>query len=437
MNYGRVGDNLPSPEKVAELLISQGISQIKLYDADPTVLRALSNTGINVVVTLPNELLTAAASRPAFAQSWIKKNVAFWLPKTQISAIAVGNEVFASPLANNITSALVPAMNNILQALIDLNLDQSVKISSPMALTALQNSYPPSAGSFKAELAGSVIVPMLDLLRKSDSYLMVNAYPFFAYSANSGDISLDFALFRPNSGNKDPANGLVYLSLLDAQMDAVYAAMAALGFGDLRLVVSETGWPSKGDESEIGASPENAAAYNGNLARRILAGDCGTPARQNTELNVYLFGLFNEDSKPGPTSERNYGLFYPNLEKVYDVAFKAEGRVTIRDQVEGDVATWCVADVAAAAERLEAALDYACGEGGADCRGIQPEEECFEPNTLPAHASYAFNSYYQKNGRALGSCDFNGVAIVVNRPPGELSFPLSLSPILCAIFYGF
>nr|CAD1827069.1 unnamed protein product [Ananas comosus var. bracteatus] len=105
VNYGRVANNLPPPPKVVELLKSQGITQVKLYDADPGVLRAFAGSGIRVVVALPNELLAAAASRPGYALGWVQRNVAAYYPATQIAAVAVGNEVFASP--RNLTALLV------------------------------------------------------------------------------------------------------------------------------------------------------------------------------------------------------------------------------------------------------------------------------------------------------------------------------------------
>jgi exo-beta-1,3-glucanase (GH17 family) len=439
VNYGRVANNLPNPA---------------------------------VVVALPNEQLAAAASRPSYALLWVRRNVAAYYPATQIHGIAVGNEVFAS--AKNVTAQLVPAMTNVHAALARLGLDNAVKVSSPIALTALASSYPSSAGAFREDLAQAVMKPMLDFLAQTGSYLMVNAYPFFAYSGNAGDISLDYALFRPNAGVLDPGNGLKYYSLLDAQLDAVFAAVSKLGnYNGVRVVVSETGWPSKGDANEAGASAANAAAYNGNLARRVLSGNAGTPRRPDADIDVYLFALFNENQKPGPTSERNYGVFYPNQQKVYDVDFVlggggspasgggSQGNGGLGWQENGGpisgsgststsgnppsgvkVATgeaWCVANAMVGEQRLQAALDYACGPGGADCKAIQPGAACFEPNTMVTHASYAFNDYYQRKGRSIGTCDFAGAAYVVNQAPSKQLPPLIFSschfrPRLCFFF---
>ncbi|XP_033144616.1 glucan endo-1,3-beta-glucosidase 12 isoform X1 [Brassica rapa] len=434
VNYGRIADNLPAPEKVVELLKSQGINRVKLFDTDKTVLTALANSGIKVVVSLPNENLTAAAADQSYTDKWVQENVKKYTPATDIEAIAVGNEVFVDP--KNTTKYLVAAMTNVQSSLVKFNLDKSVKISSPIALSALANSYPPSAGSFKPDLIEPVIKPMLDLLRKTSSHLMVNAYPFFAYAANADKIPLDYALFRENAGNVDSGNGLKYNSLFDAQIDAVYAAMAAVGFNDVKLVVTETGWPSAGDENEIGAGSANAAAYNGGLVKRVLTGN-GTPLKPNEPLNVYLFALFNENQKTGPTSERNYGLFYPNENKVYDVPFSAtvtpvsDSKVKVPVNTPSHVGqTWCVANGKTTREKLQEALDYACGEGGADCRSIQKGATCYDPESLEAHASYAFNSYYQKNARGVGTCNFGGAAYVVSQPPSTHSILFFLKIII-------
>ncbi|KAJ1698388.1 hypothetical protein LUZ63_006900 [Rhynchospora breviuscula] len=442
VNYGRVADNLPSPESVVQLLKTNNITHIKMYDANSEVLKALAGSGIKVTIMMPNQLLQTTAKSTVFAAWWVQYNVAAYYPSTNIQAIAVGNEVFADP--TNLTFYLVPAMINVQAALVKANLDKAIKVSSPIALTALQSSYPPSAGAFRPDLAQPVMMPMLQFLRKTGSYLMVNAYPFFAYEANSNDISLDYALFKPNAGVLDSGSGLTYYSLLDAQIDAVAYAMSALNYDDVHISISETGWPSEGDANEIGANVVNAAAYVGNLIERVVSGTCGTPKRPKCDMDVYLFALFNENQKPGPTSERNYGMFYPNEQKVYDVDFvlgnsnssstrnnNGNGNSTNNGNSSGNNSstgkgeTWCVADPSAGKEKLQTALDFACGGGEADCTAIQPGAACYEPDTVEAHASYAFNSYYQKNGREQWTCDFGGAAYVVSQAPkiGKCTLP--------------
>ncbi|XP_031476947.1 uncharacterized protein LOC116248346 isoform X2 [Nymphaea colorata] len=91
--------------------------------------------------------------------------------------------------------------------------------------------------------------------------------------------------------------------------------------------------------------------------------------------------------------------------------------------------TWCVARSSMDNTSLQAALDYACGVGGADCSPISSDGLCFLPNTLQAHASYAMNSYYQRSGHGPTSCDFSGAGVIAMTDPsyGSCVYPSSAS----------
>ncbi|XP_030506016.2 uncharacterized protein LOC115720944 [Cannabis sativa] len=93
----------------------------------------------------------------------------------------------------------------------------------------------------------------------------------------------------------------------------------------------------------------------------------------------------------------------------------------------GSGQAWCIAKSGSSETALQSALDYACGSG-ADCSQIQQSGACYNPNTLQNHASFAFNSYYQKNP-APTSCDFGGTATLVNANPstGSCVYPTSSS----------
>lgn len=71
---------------------------------------------------------------------------------------------------------------------------------------------------------------------------------------------------------------------------------------------------------------------------------------------------------------------------------------------------WCVAKPTVPDPIIQEAMDYACGSG-AECDSILPSGACYHPNTVLAHASFAFNSYWQQN-KATG-----GTATIITRDP--------------------
>jgi len=316
INYGQIANDLPDPTRVAGLLQSMNVNKVKLYDADPRVLTAFANTGVEFIIAVGNENLQTMAASPAAARQWVATHVQPYIPATRVTCVTVGNEVFSST-DTVMMSSLLPAMKAVYAALGDLGLGSQVTVSSAHSVNVLATSFPPSSGAFREDLA-EYIQPILDFHGQTGSPFLINAYPFFAYKANPGSVSLPYVLFEPNPGMRDPNTNLSYDNMLYAQIDAVYAAMKAMGHTDVGVRISETGWPSKGDDDETGATVQNAAAYNGNLMQRIAMNQ-GTPLKPNVPIDVYVFALFNEDMKPGPTSERNYGLFYPNGSPVYAI----------------------------------------------------------------------------------------------------------------------
>lgn len=452
INYGRIADNLPPPSEAVVLMQRMGIGNVKIFDSDPQVLSALAHTGLQVAIAVTNEELPGIAASQAAADQWVQSRVTPYYPATLINFINVGNEVLSSnPVNQTLWYELVPAMQNIYSSLIKFNLKDRIKVTTSSALNTLSSSYPPSAGCFREEIAASIMQPMLQFLFQTRSYFFVNVYPYLTWSANSQQIPLQYALLEANSESSVQDGQLQYYDLLDAQLDAVASAIAKLGYPRVRLAISETGWPTKGDEDEAGANVANAMAYNQRLVKKMLAyPPIGTPLRPRTFIPTYIFALFNENLKPGPTTERNWGLLYPNGEAVYAMdlterggaGYAVSGRegVTTDASKEGNGSSsgeqpqrrrqggggvWCVAKPQASSAALQAGLDYACGVSASFCRAIQPQQPCFHPDTPASHASYAFHSYWLSMKPHGGTCDFGGAAFLTSHNPsyGSCEYP--------------
>eukprot|EP00249_Psilotum_nudum_P004280 c17813_g1_i2 orf=552-1958(+) len=430
VDYGQLGDNLPSPKEAIELIKSRKIGKVKIYDANPAILEALANTEMKVSVMVTNQEIAQIASSQAAADEWIKHNVTRYYSKTRIRTVLVGNEILSDYADNQTWFQLVPAMSNIHTALKKRKLHH-IKVSTPLAMDMLQGSiFPPSNGTFRTDIAESVMKPMLRFLDRTRSSIWIDVYPFFARENDPQNISLAFALFAPDAAVYTDVNGLQYHNLLDVQLDAVVAAMAKLGYENIKLTISETGWPTREDLDERGANIYNAALYNRRLVRKALANPpLGTPRRPRELINTYIFALFNENLKSGPTTERNWGLLYPNGSCVYQIDLTGKLQdwqypplpLPPPEPAPGTLKLWCVANAFTDPTNLAAALSYACGPGLADCKPIQPGQSCFFPNNTVFHASYAFNAYYSKFKKIGGTCIFNGAANLTTHNPSHRS----------------
>ncbi|KAJ3670463.1 hypothetical protein LUZ60_010787 [Juncus effusus] len=421
VTIGTSVSNLLKPSDLVSFLKSQQITHVRLYNADSSLLSSLSNSQIKVLIGVPNNELIALGSSQSTAQTWVTKRILPFIPSTQIAGIAVGDEVPTSlPSALPI---LLPALQSIRSAILSNNL--SIPVSTPLPFSLIQDPFPPSQSFFNNSLTQSFIIPLLTFLSNTSSPLMVNLYPYYAFMQSNRVIPLDNALFKPLPPSLemvDPNTLLHYTNVYDAMIDSVHSSLKTLNFTNITVLITETGWPSYGDRAlEPYATKDNADTYNSNLIRHVN-GHTGTPQNPEFTSSVYLYELFNEDLRPGPVSEANWGLFYGNGTPVYLLHVSGTGGFLANDTTNR---TFCVASDDADIKAVQAALDWACGPGRANCSEIQPGESCYDPNDVRSHASYAFNIYYQMQGRESGSCYFQGAGMVTTTDPshGSCIFP--------------
>jgi len=302
--YGTVSNNLPSASDVVQLYRSKGITGMRIYSPDAQALNALRNSGISLMIDVGGtDVLANLAASVSNAASWVRTNIQAYQGLT-IKYIVAGNEVQGGD-----TGRIVPAIRNLNTALSNVGLG-GIKVSTSVRFDVVANSFPPSAGVFTQ----GYMTDVARLLSSTGAPLLANVYPYFAYKDNPRDISLNYATFQPGTTVRDDGNGLTYRCLFDAMVDAIYAALEKAGTPGLRVVVSESGWPSA---SGFAATANNARAYNQGLIDHVGA---GTPKRPGT-LETYIFAMFNENFKLGDLTEKHFGLFNPDKSPAYPIRF--------------------------------------------------------------------------------------------------------------------
>ncbi|KAL5702768.1 hypothetical protein ACHQM5_027941 [Ranunculus cassubicifolius] len=437
INYGQLGNNLPSPSQSIQLIKNLKAKRVKLYNADPQLLKLLSNTNLEVSIMISNQEISNISSNQTLANQWVRTNILPFYPQTKIRFLLVGNEVlsFYSDQDKQTWSNLVPAMTRIKRSLKNHNITK-IKVSTPHAMDILQSTFPPSNGTFRNDISQTVMKPMLSFLNRTKSFFFLDVYPYFPWSENPTQINLDYALMKQSTNvtYTDPNSHFTYTNLLDQMLDSVSFAMEKLGYRKIPLIISETGWPTSGDIDQIGANIYNAATYNRNLVRKVTSRPpVGTPARPGSVIPTFIFSLYNENRKTGPGTERNWGLLHPNGSRVYDVDLTGEQEEADYDPLptatnnlpyRGKI--WCVvADNSVNDSALGDAVAYACSQGNETCSMIQPGRRCYEPVSLVSHASYAFSSYWNQFRSSGATCSFGGLAVQSTKDPshGSCKYP--------------
>uniref|UniRef100_A0A0D3G9D0 Glucan endo-1,3-beta-D-glucosidase n=1 Tax=Oryza barthii TaxID=65489 RepID=A0A0D3G9D0_9ORYZ len=179
VNYGMLGNNLPSPAQVISMYKAKNINYVRLFHPDTAVLAALRNSGIGVVLGTYNEDLARLASDPSFAASWVSSYVQPFAGAVSFRYINAGNEVIPGDPAANV----LPAMRNLDAALKAAGIS-GIPVTTAVATSVLGVSYPPSQGAF-SEAASPYMAPIVAYLASRGAPLLVNVYPYFAYAADA------------------------------------------------------------------------------------------------------------------------------------------------------------------------------------------------------------------------------------------------------------
>ncbi|XP_022972244.1 glucan endo-1,3-beta-glucosidase 8-like [Cucurbita maxima] len=416
VNWGTMANHKLPPKTIVRMLKDNGIQKVKLFDADQSTMGALAGTGIEVMVAIPNDQLSAMGDYKR-AQKWVQRNVTRYNfdGGVTIKYVAVGNEPFLSSYNGSFLNVTLPALQNIQNALNAAGLGESIKATVPLnadVYNSPSNSSYPSAGRFRSDING-LMTEIVQFLSKNNAPFTVNIYPFLSLYGNA-DFPFDYAFFDGASNPLlDAGTGIQYHNVFDANFDTLVSSLKAVGFGDMPILVGEVGWPTDGDKN---ANAANAYRfYNGLLPR--LAGNKGTPLRPGF-IEVYLFSFLDENGKsiaPG-NFERHWGIFgYDGQPKfAIDLSGQGQNKLLVGAQdVQYLPQKWCMFNPNAKdLSKLADNINYACTFS--DCTSLGYGSSC---NNLDANgnASYAFNMYFQVQDQDELACNFQGLATITSQ----------------------
>eukprot|EP00250_Pteridium_aquilinum_P033036 c5128_g1_i1 orf=230-1708(+) len=415
VNWGIQASHPLPPDTVVQLLKANGISKVKLFDSNSSVLDALANSNIEVMVGLPNDLLLAMTDQ-AQATAWVTNNVGRYMHAggVNIKYVAVGNEPFLKSYNNTNLNTTYPALVNIQRALHAAKLGDQVKATVPMNADVIQAGDLPSESTFRPDIS-DLMTRIVTFLSQNGAPFTINIYPFISLY-DDPYFPVDFAFF--DGGNSPVMDGLfAYHNVFDASYDSLLAALAAAGpFGTMSVIVGEIGWPTDGD---VNANVPYAKKFNQGFLNHVMS-KAGTPRRPNSAIQFYLFSLIDEDLKsiaPG-NFERHWGIFQYDGRPKYPLSLTGvNGQNLVQASgVQYLERQWCIYNPSGGDQStLGDSITYACTFS--DCTSLGYGSSCNPYLDLEKNASYAFNNYFQRQNQGLGTCDFNGLGQVVSKDP--------------------
>ncbi|KAF3783289.1 Glucan endo-1-3-beta-glucosidase 7 [Nymphaea thermarum] len=289
-NSGSTKHN-PANELVV-LLRSLGIKKLRIPYPDHNLLKALVNTNVEVNIGIPNEDLLNLALYYEHALRWVDNNIKPYLSSLKIKYITVGDEVFFKG-DKGLWYFVLPAMQNVHKALHYLVMDCfSIHVSTSVGSNVLFTGKTNMENSF---LGGrtSFIQPILEFLDENEFPLMVNV--FSSAMNRRSDYSMGSCIY--------------WMKAFDEVVDKFNWAIKNLGYYNVPIVVSSSGFPSaRGEPNDTAAA--NTLAFNQCLLRR----NTNLFSEKPDWIHVYLFTLSNFKY---PEDKLEWGLFDLDMCLVY------------------------------------------------------------------------------------------------------------------------
>ncbi|KAJ4826677.1 hypothetical protein Tsubulata_001566 [Turnera subulata] len=401
------------------------IQVFNLYDTNSGVLQAMSHSaGQSFAVSVTDDELNGVSSSVLNAETWLRTHVLAHFPATKITTIVVGSGSICQGGQDHNLGLVLPSLRNLYHSLTRWGLQKDIEVSAVFSSGCLDLDSTPS----KANLGEKFAKPLLEFLHTTNSTYSINAPSSFSPSSHEiASLVSSHAEFVQKfvPFTLDKINVIITNPEIQRPMNRKLSTIDH--FPSRPAPFPETAQPPL--KSSVGFSvPANTAKHPFPPLPHVASPPTlsfpsasppfsfphpAPPLSFPHPSPPQMSHPFAPEEPPlgGAATAPNYGYSLPPCNPA--------GTWAPAPEVGAVQKLWCVAKPSVPADTLQVAMDYACGEGGADCAEIKPQGRCFFPDTVVAHASYAFNSYWQKTKRNGGTCSFGGTAMIINADPSE------------------
>ncbi|CAH9147248.1 unnamed protein product [Cuscuta epithymum] len=425
--WGRFATQSMVPSMAVDLLLQNGISEIRLYAPSPNVLTALEDSSLGVTVTVPNDFVRRMKwSNLRNIRDWIAELIAVPLQRgVNIKTIIVLDEPFLRISGLQPISNATKVFRETVECLHSTNLSH-IRTTTSHFTDILKSVKKPSEADFQDDIKDEML-DYLSLFNSTNSFFTYDIYPIFSAQANNWPI--EFA-FMDNKSNFSIVDGqYTYTNAFEFMFDALVVSIEKAGYPNMEIVIGQVGWPTDGAKD---ANVTNAERFYRTFLKHIVEKK-GTPRRPNTNIDVFLATLTDENKIPlvYGNYQRRRGIYNYDGTPKFKIDFSGQGRDIYPWAAKGMVkmpSRWCIFNGDQSnLSKVDEQVKFACNKS--DCSSLYFGSSCGNLN-YTWNASYAFNMYYQSNNQELenGACNFAGLGALTPFDPsvGTCTFPVEI-----------